>query len=58
MCCAAPRQQILECQRHLVGRIIGKGGETVNAIQQMTGTNVKIDQNVPEVRMCVRVCVA
>lgn len=43
-------QQVMEVQRHLVGRIIGRGGETVSQIQQKSGTNVKIDQNVPEVR--------
>lgn len=41
----------MQVERHLVGRIIGRGGETVSQIQQKSGTNVKIDQNVPEVRV-------
>lgn len=48
------QQQVMEVQRHLVGRIIGRGGETVGQIQQKSGTNVKIDQNVPEVRQRFR----
>lgn len=38
----------MEVQRHLCGRIIGRGGETVKEIQAKSGSNVKIDQNVPE----------
>jgi len=35
-----------------VGRIIGKGGETINYLQSTSGTRIQIDQNVPEGTPC------
>jgi rRNA processing protein Krr1/Pno1 len=34
-----------------VGRVIGRGGETIQALQQKTGCRIQIDQNVPDVRL-------
>jgi len=46
--------QVVECPKHLVGRIIGRGGETIQALQQKTGARIQIDQNVPEVCVMLR----
>uniref|UniRef100_A0A7S0UW84 K Homology domain-containing protein n=1 Tax=Polytomella parva TaxID=51329 RepID=A0A7S0UW84_9CHLO len=35
----------LECPRQMVGRIIGKNGETVKALQTYTGATIQIDQS-------------
>lgn len=45
-------QQIVNCEKRLVGRIIGKGGETINYLQSTSGTRIQIDQNVPEGTPC------
>jgi len=37
----------IECEKHLVGRIIGRGGETIKMLQANSGSHIKIDQNVP-----------
>lgn len=37
---------VMECQKPMVGRIIGRGGETINMIQQRSGTKMQIEQNV------------
>mmetsp|Transcript_27952 Transcript_27952/g.54458 ORF Transcript_27952/g.54458 Transcript_27952/m.54458 type:complete len:497 (-) Transcript_27952:456-1946(-) len=36
-----------DCPQHLVGRVIGRGGETVRELQNKTGCTVSIDQNFP-----------
>mmetsp|Transcript_15819 Transcript_15819/g.23806 ORF Transcript_15819/g.23806 Transcript_15819/m.23806 type:complete len:457 (-) Transcript_15819:428-1798(-) len=47
-----PGSQIIECAKQYVGRIIGRGGETINLIQGRSGARVQIDQNVPEGTPC------
>eukprot|EP00667_Euglena_gracilis_P022064 EG_transcript_24391 len=42
----------LDCPKKLVGRVIGKGGETINAMQKHSGAHIQIDQNVPEGQPC------
>jgi len=37
---------VMECQKPMVGRIIGRGGETINIIQQRSGTKMQIEQNI------------
>ena len=37
----------LGCPPHLVGRVIGRKGDTIQRLQEMTGTRIVIDQNVP-----------
>ena len=34
----------MECQKNMVGRIIGKSGETIKNVQKTSGANVQIDQ--------------
>ena len=40
--------QTVECPRQLVGRMIGKGGETINLIQTRSSCRVQIDQKGPD----------
>jgi len=49
---AGPNAQFLDCAKNLVGRIIGRGGEVIRQLQQMSGARVQIDQNVPEGTPC------
>ena len=39
--------QIVPCPPGLVGRVIGKGGETIRELQQRSGASIQIDQTVP-----------
>ena len=36
--------QFVDCPKPIVGRIIGKGGETINQLQQRSGTKMQVDQ--------------
>eukprot|EP01025_Chloroclados_australasicus_P044410 TRINITY_DN4816_c0_g1_i12.p1 TRINITY_DN4816_c0_g1~~TRINITY_DN4816_c0_g1_i12.p1 ORF type:complete len:338 (-),score=54.64 TRINITY_DN4816_c0_g1_i12:337-1350(-) len=38
--------QYIECPKGLVGRVIGKGGDTIKNLQRDTGASVQIDQTV------------
>eukprot|EP00854_Cymbomonas_tetramitiformis_P015572 gene15572-18461_t len=38
----------IDCPPGLVGRIIGRGGETIKGLQQASGATISIDQNFPE----------
>jgi rRNA processing protein Krr1/Pno1 len=46
-------QQVIEVTKNLVGKIIGKGGETINLIQKKSGARVQIDQNVQPCKVIV-----
>lgn len=35
----------ISCPKHLVGRIIGRGGETIKALQREHQVNIQIEQN-------------
>lgn len=37
--------QVLECPKGMVGRVIGKGGETIKALQKQFSCNIQIEQN-------------
>jgi len=39
---------VVKCPQNMVGRVIGKGGETVKSLQQMCGAHVDINQNFPQ----------
>eukprot|EP00891_Asterochloris_glomerata_P001697 jgi/Astpho2/1697/fgenesh1_pg.00032_%23_37_t len=43
----------LDCPRARVGRVIGKGGETIKALQQYTGAMIQIDQSVEPTRVTI-----
>lgn len=49
---SATQTQIIDCPKQLVGKIIGRGGETISQIQNKTGCKLQIDQNVPEGSPC------
>eukprot|EP00906_Rhabdomonas_costata_P028771 RCo040678 len=38
----------MECPKKLVGRVIGKGGDTINTMQTETHAHIQIMQDVPE----------
>ena len=38
--------RIIECPKNMVGRIIGKGGETIKGLQVHSGARVQVDQTV------------
>lgn len=38
----------ISCPAHIVGRIIGRGGETIRSLQTASGAHIMINQNFPE----------
>jgi far upstream element-binding protein len=40
--------RVIDCPASMVGRIIGRGGETIKGLQASSGAHVAIDQNVPD----------
>lgn len=42
----------IDCPKDLVGRVIGRRGETINDLQARTGTRIQIDQTVPDGQPC------
>ena len=40
--------ETLECPPGFVGRVIGKGGETIKGLQAQSGAHITVDQNFPE----------
>jgi len=44
--------QTIDCPKNLVGRVIGRGGETINDLQQRSGARIQILQDVPEGTPC------
>lgn len=45
---AEENAQVVDCPAGIVGRIIGKGGETIKALQLQSGAHISIDQDYPE----------
>ena len=50
---APGRLTTFECPKNLVGRVIGKGSETINELQRRSGARIQIEQRVPEGAPCV-----
>jgi len=49
-----PKQTaVVECPKSMVGRVIGKGGETIKALQQYTGAMIQIDQSTDPTRVTI-----
>lgn len=42
----------LDCPKSIIGRVIGRGGETINELQMRSGARIQIDQKVPEGAPC------
>ncbi|PNW86132.1 hypothetical protein CHLRE_02g074511v5 [Chlamydomonas reinhardtii] len=47
------QNSVMECPRSMVGRVIGKSGETVKALQTYTGATIQIDQSVDPTRVSI-----
>ncbi|GFR48455.1 hypothetical protein Agub_g10358 [Astrephomene gubernaculifera] len=47
------QNSVMECPRSMVGRVIGKNGETVKALQTYTGATIQIDQSVDPTRVSI-----
>jgi rRNA processing protein Krr1/Pno1 len=45
---ATEAQESVDCPPGIVGRVIGRGGETIRALQAASGAHISIDQNFPE----------
>ncbi|KXZ45354.1 hypothetical protein GPECTOR_55g260 [Gonium pectorale] len=41
-------QKTLECPAGIVGRVIGRGGETIRSLQQASGAHILVNQDFPE----------
>ena len=41
-------KETVQCPQALVGRLIGKGGDTIKDLQRRSGARIQIDQNYPE----------
>lgn len=49
-----PKQTaVVDCPKTMVGRVIGKGGETIKALQQYTGAMIQIDQSTDPTRVTI-----
>ncbi len=44
---------VVECPKSMVGRVIGKGGETIKALQQYTGATIQVDQSREPTRVTI-----
>ena len=40
--------QTITCPQQLVGRIIGRGGETIRSLQTASGAHIMVNQNFPD----------
>lgn len=50
---SAKQTALLECPKSMVGRVIGKAGETIKALQQYTGAMIQIDQSTDPTRVTI-----
>ena len=46
--CSSQKLDAETCIQGIVGRIIGRGGETIRALQQASQAHIVVDQNYPE----------
>lgn len=44
--------ETIDCPKDLVGRVIGRKGETINELQAKSGARIQIDQTLPEGQPC------
>eukprot|EP00890_Picochlorum_soloecismus_P004181 jgi/Picsp_1/4764/NSC_02132-R1_protein len=49
----AKQTAVVDCPKNMVGRVIGKGGETIKALQQYTGAMIQIDQSTDPTRVTI-----
>ncbi len=46
--CCGITPQTIPCPQTIVGRIIGRGGETIRSLQAASGAHILVDQNFPD----------
>ena len=46
-------QKEIPCPKGMVGRVIGKGGETIKALQKNFGANIQIDQTTDPMKITI-----
>ena len=51
-CVPQGEMETLDCPKDLVGRVIGRKGETINELQAKAGVRIQIDQTVPDGQPC------
>lgn len=44
----------MDCPKGIVGRVIGKGGETIKALQKNFGCNIQIDQTMDPMKITIK----
>ena len=44
---------MIDCSKSIVGRVIGKGGETIKTMQKHFGANIQIDQQTDPMKITV-----
>lgn len=49
----AKQTAVVECPKSMVGRVIGKGGDTIKSLQQYTGAMIQIDQSTDPTRVTI-----
>ena len=45
--------KVIDCPKSIVGRVIGKGGETIKMMQKNFGANIQIDQSQEPMKITV-----
>lgn len=45
--------KVIDCNKSIVGRVIGKGGETIKTMQKHFGANIQIDQQTEPMKITV-----
>ena len=45
--------KVIDCNKSIVGRVIGKGGETIKTMQKHFGANIQIDQQTDPMKITV-----
>lgn len=47
-------KQLMECPKNMVGRVIGKGGETIKLLQKTFTVNIQINQQVEPMKISIQ----
>jgi len=45
--------KVIECNKSIVGRVIGKGGDTIKTLQRNFGANIQIDQSTDPMKITI-----
>lgn len=47
------QMEVLECPKTMVGRVIGRGGETIKSLQKQFNVSIQIDQNISPCKVTI-----